>query len=194
LWYAAGELNSKLAVAQVSRLECTPALRNKSVCPILMTLPLTPLYPVHLALIKSSQSLLHGPRLHNHLLRQPPNGLTEILMKALGGYNPDHDTFYLSLIKQSGGSDITPDLRRMAARIICEALAELAAESRKEDWVSRAIGWLGRLDSEFSLPMLNLVCNQKKFFFFKAWPDECRQLAGDILMAAQSGPDAKDGR
>jgi len=194
LWRAAGELDSKIAVAQVSRLECTPALRRKSICPILMSLPLTPVFPVHLALMKSSLAPLHGPRLHDHLLRQPPNGLTEILMKALGQYDPDNDTFYLSLIKQSGSCDITPDLRRMAATLICEALANLPAENRQEVWVSRSVGWLGKLDPGFSLPLLNLIRNQRKLFFFKAWPAECRELAAEILLAAQSSPDPKDGR
>ncbi|MCK9997280.1 MAG: hypothetical protein KAH56_13475, partial [Candidatus Krumholzibacteria bacterium] len=77
MWLAAGELESKTAIMLVSRLECTPALRGKTISASLMTLPLVRMYPVHLALMKSSQASVHGPRLHNNLLRHPPNGLTE---------------------------------------------------------------------------------------------------------------------
>jgi hypothetical protein len=189
LWLAAGELDSKAAAAQVSRLECTPALRTKNICPALMSLPLTPMYSVHLALMKSSQALIHGPRLHDHLLRHPPNGLTEILMLALGNYDADKDSFYLSLIKQSGGESITPDLRRMAARLIGEALTKLPRERRGEEWVVRSINWLGKLDPVFSRPTLARICDERKFIFFKAWPAECRDMAGSILEATPPEPD-----
>lgn len=192
LWLAAGELDSKAAASQVSRLECTPALRTKNICPTLMSLPLTPVYSVHLALMKSSQALIHGPRLHGHLLNHPPNGLTEILMLAMGNYDPDKDTFYLSLIKQSGGESITPDLRRMSARLIGEALTELPRDRRREEWVIRSINWLGKLDPDFSRPTLTLIRDERKFFFFKAWPVECREMAGSFLQAAPPEPDVKE--
>jgi hypothetical protein len=188
MWLASGQVDSKLAVTQVSRLEQTPALCQKAVCPVLMGLPLTAMYSVHLTLMKSSQALLHGPRLHEQLLRHPPNGLTEILMRCLGQYHPDYESFYLSLIKQSGGDSITPDLRRMAARLICEGLAELPASDREESWVPRAITWLGKLDPGFARPQLTGILKDRRLFFFRAWPPTCRDLARDILQEESSRP------
>jgi hypothetical protein len=194
LWLAAGELDFKTAVMQVSRLECTPAVRDQTISLSLMNLPLTPMYPVHLALMKSSLAPVHGPRIHNHLHSKPPNSLTETLMRALGEYDPANDGFYLSLIKQNDSDSITPELRRTAARLISKALAGLPAKNRMDDWVNRAIGWLGKLDPDFAIPLLTRIRDQRKFFFFKAWPLECRELAGKIVSVSKSAADAKDGR
>ncbi len=194
MWLAAGELNSRAAIMQVSRLECTPALLNNTISSSLMTLPLARMYPVHLALMKSSQAPAHGLRLHENLHRHPPNGLTEILMRALGKHDPANDSFYLSLIKQSGGDSISPDLRRRSARLISEALVGLPAKDRNDDWVTRAIGWVGKLDSDFALPFMTRIRDQKKFFFFKAWPVKCRELAEKFVSVSASPVDAKDGR
>jgi hypothetical protein len=194
MWLAAGELDSKIAITQVARLDSTAALGQKVICPVLMSLPLVQMYPVHMVLMKSSQALVHGARLHDHLRRQPLNGLTEILMKVLGEYDPVHDTFYLSLIKQSGGETITPDLRRMSARLICEALMGMESKSRTDGWVLRAIGWLGKLDPVFALPVLARIRDEKKFFFFKAWPEECREAAQAIMASTPEPAPMKDER
>jgi hypothetical protein len=192
MWLAAGEIDSKLAIMQVSRLECTPALREKTISPSLMTLPLARMYPVHLALMKSTQASVHGPRIHDSLLRHPPNGLTEILMTALGEYDPVNDSFYLSLIKQSGSDSITPDLRRMSTRFISEAVLNLPADNRSEAWVTKAITWMGKLDPAFSLPMLTRIRDQKKYIFFKAWPAECRELAAQIVSSVPATDNTQD--
>lgn len=194
LWRAAGELEPKLAVAQVSRLESTPALRKKSICPSLMKQPLASVFPVHAALMLSSQAPQHGARLHHHLLRRPPNKLIWILMKALGKYNPDNKNFYLSLIQQSGSSTITPDLRRTASRLLRQALADLPVKNRQQEWVVKAIGWLVKLDRGLALPLLNQIISEKRFFLFKAWPAECRGLAREALRAEPSHSAAKEER
>jgi len=181
LWLAAGGLDSKAAIMQVSRLERMPAFRNQKPFPSLMELPLASMYPVHLALMKSSQGSIHGPRLHDDLLRHPPNDLTKILMKVLGKYDSANDSFYLSLIRQGDGDSITPDLRKMSARLICDAVNELPAENRNDDWVTRAINWIGKLDRDANLPLMTRIRDEKKFFFFKAWPRECRKLAEQIV-------------
>lgn len=192
MWLAAGELESKTAIMLVSRLECTPALINKTVSPSLMTLPLGRMYPVHLALMKSSQASAHGPRIHDTLHRHPPNGLIEILMKALGKYDPVNDSFYLSLIKQSGGDSITPDLRRMSARLICDAVADLPADNRSDDWVARAITWIGKLDAAFALPAMKRIRDQRRYIFFRAWPAECRELAAQIVSSVPVTDNTRD--
>jgi hypothetical protein len=194
MWLAAGELESKTAIMLVSRLECTPALRNKTISPSLMTLPLALMYPVHLALMKSSQASVHGPRIHDTLHCHPPNGLIEILMKALGKYDPVNDSFYLSLIKQSGGDSITPDLRRMSTRLISEAVADLPEDNRTDDWVARAITWIGKLDAAFALPMLTRIRDERKYIFFKAWPAECRELAAKIVSSVPAADITRDER
>ena len=158
-----------------------------------MKLPLKPMYPVHLALMKSSLAALHGPRIHNHLRRNPPNALIEILVKSLEEYNPANSGFYLSLIKQSGEPSITMDLRRKAARLIATALSELPARDRKEEWVGRAIGWVCKLDSEFALPFLARVRDERKFFFFRAWPADCRHVAEQNLASVDTPDDEKSG-
>jgi len=193
LWLAAGELDSRVAFTQVSRLECMPALRKKAVCPVLMKLPLKAMYPVHLALMKSSLAPHHGPRIHEHLHRNPSNGLIEILMKSLDKYDPANDGFYLSLIKQSGAESITLDLRGQAARLINKALCELPASDRNQDWVGRAIGWVGKLDPEFARPLLTMIRDEKKYFFFRAWPAECRRLAEKNLAPTET-PDGDKGK
>ncbi len=192
MWLAAGELEPKTAITLVSRLECTPALRNKTISPSLMTLPLARMYPVHLALMKSSQASIHGPRIHDTLHRHPPNGLIEILMKALVKYDPANDSFYLSLIKQGGGDSITPDLRRMSTRLISDALASLPANSRSEDWVVRAITWIGKLDAAFALPVLTRIRDKRRFIFFRAWPTECRELAAKIVSSVPAVDNKQD--
>ena len=188
LWLAAGELDPRAAIKQVSRLECTPAVRTKTIDADLMSLPLDRMYAVHMALMRSSLAPVHGPRIHEHLLRHPPNGLTEILMRALGKYDPSNDGFYLSLIKRNDGASVSPDLRRMAIRLISETLTGLPASDRNAGWVTEAISWIAKLDPGLALPLLARIRDQRKLFFFKAWPVECRELAEKIIS------DAKDGR
>ncbi|MCK9995500.1 MAG: hypothetical protein KAH56_04375, partial [Candidatus Krumholzibacteria bacterium] len=122
----------------------------------------------------------------------PPNGLTEILMKALVKYDPTNDSFYLSLIKQSGGDSITPDLRRMSARIISKSLTALPKQNRGDDWVTRAISWIGKLDPAFALPVLTRIRDERKFFFFKTWPAECRELAAEIVASTPFNDNTQD--
>lgn len=192
LWLTVGQLDSRAAFTQISRLECLPALREKAVCPTLMKLPLHPMYPVHLALMKSSLADIHGPRIHNHLRRDPPNDLVEILMKSLEDYDPANSGFYLSLIKQSGEPSISMDLRRKAARLIATTLSELHPSDRSLDWVARAIGWVCKLDPEFARPLLTRVRDEKKYLFFRAWPADCRKTAEKHLASVETPDGEKD--
>ncbi|MEN8006225.1 MAG: hypothetical protein ABFS42_04380 [Candidatus Krumholzibacteriota bacterium] len=186
LWLAAGQLDSRDAFKQVSRLESMSAVREKAGCPGLMALPLEQMYPVHLALVKSSLASTHGPRLHEQLRRHPPNDLVDILMKSLDEYDAAHNGFYLSLIKEIGGDSISPGLRRQAARLIVDALSELHPSDRNEPWVGKALGWIGKLDPDLALPLLTRVRDEKKYFFFRAWPRECRRMAENVIEAAAS--------
>lgn len=185
LWTRAGSLDSKTALKQVSRLECTSALRAKNVHPGLWRLSPTLTYPVHLALMKSSLAPQHGPRLHDHLARQPLNGLTEVLMQVIEAYDPAKDGFYLSLIKQSQGDTISVDLRRMAVRLVMDGLTRLPADERDGTWALRAVSWTGKLDPEYARPVLYQIQEERKFIFFKAWPRKCRDLATEILATVQ---------
>ncbi len=181
LWVAVGQLDSRVALTQISRLEGLTALLEKTVCPSLMKLPLNPMYPVHLVLLKSTLAALHGPRVHEHLCHNPPNDLIEILMKSLGQYEPSYNDLFLALIKQSGADSITPELRGRVGRHISRALSRLPASRRKEEWVGRAIGWAYKLDPKIALPLLTRVRDEKKFIFFKAWPRDCREMAAKCL-------------
>jgi hypothetical protein len=194
IWLAAGTLDAKKVISQVGRLNQTPALGEKLACPALLALPLSAMYPVHLALLKSSQGEDHGKRLHRHLRNHPPNDLTEILMKILGPYDSQYHPLYLSLIKHSTGDSITPILRRQATRMICKALKDLPRKSRGQEWVVDAIGWLTRLEPEIALPVMNQIRTQKRFFFAKAWPPRCRKAAGVVVEAAGAAADDEEGR
>jgi hypothetical protein len=193
LWVAASELDSKTAIMQVSRLERTLALREQEFCLSLMNLPLATMYSVHLALMKSSQASVHGPRIHDNLRRHPPNDLTKILMKVLRKYDPDNDSFFLSLIKQGTGNSISPDLRMMSARVLRDAVVNLPEMSRRAAWVPSAISWIGKLDPGENLPLMTRILDEKKFFFFKIWPRECREQAEIIVSDAALSVDEMDG-
>ena len=166
-----------------------PALLEKAVCPSLMRLPLNPLYPVHLALIKSSLAPDHGPRVHEHLCHNPPNDLIEILMKSLGQHEPSYNDLYLALIKQDSSDSITPELHGKVGRHISRALSRLPASRRIEEWVDRAIGWAYRLDPKIGTPLLTRIRDEKKFFFFKAWPRDCRETAEEFLSPVEASND-----
>ena len=185
LWLAAAELDSKAAIMQVSRLERTQALRDQEFCPGLMDLPLATMYSIHLALMKSSQGSVHGPRIHDNLRRHPPNDLTKILMMVLRKYDPENDSFFLSLIKQGTGDSITPDLRMMSSRLLCDAVVNLPEVNRNSGWVPSAISWIGKLDPGSNLPLMTRIRDEKKYFFFKVWPRECREQAEKIILDAE---------
>ncbi len=193
LWLAAAKVPPKVVVRQVSRLECLPAMRNKKTGPGLMKMSLQSMFPIHLALMKSSLAPLHGPRIHHHLRRQPPNELAGILIRAAGKYDEANINFYLSLIRHSKIESMSQELRRMSARLLADSIGQLKAAQRSEAWVVQAIGWLGQLDFDIALPLLNRIRNEKRFFIlFKTWPEEVRQAAGDV-MAAEQGEQGEQG-
>ncbi len=193
LWFAAAQLDSKAAIMQVSRLERTQALRDQAFSTRLMDLPLAAMYPVHLALMKSSQGSVHGPRIHDNLRRHPPNDLTKILMMVLRKYDPENDSFFLSLIKQGVGNSITPDLRMMSTRLLCDAVVNLPEVNRNAGWVPGALNWIGKLDPGSNLPLMTRIRDEKKYFFFKVWPRECRTQAEIIILDAALPADEMDG-
>jgi|GEM_PF-3221475 len=185
LWLAVAQIDPKSALQQVSRMECLEAFRTRKSLPGLMNLSLESMYPVHLVLMRSSLGSEHGPRLHQHLRRQPPNELAEVLLEAIGPHQPSYDNLYLALIRQGAGSTMTADFRRMAARLIGETLISLSGEGRKGKWAGKAVAWLGNLDPDHSLPLLTEIRDKRKFFFFRVWPEKLRNLA-EVIIASRS--------
>ena len=106
-------------------------------------------------------------------------------MNSLGQYEPANNGLYLSLIKQSGTDSITPDLRGRMGRLIGRALSRLPASGRNDEWVNSAIGWVYKLDPETAVPLLTRIRNEKKFFFFKVWPRDCREMAEKNLSSVE---------
>ena len=80
----------------------------------------------------------------------------------------------------------------MSARLICDAVAGLPAGNRSDDWVARAITWIGKLDAPFAVPVLKRIRDQRRYIFFRAWPVECRELAAQIVSSVPVTDNTRD--
>jgi hypothetical protein len=193
LWLAAGKIHPKAASRLAPRLNDTAAGIKKEIHPSLLCLPLRRLYPVHLALLKSSFAAEYGPRLHQHLRRHPANPLVEILLKASGDFDAGRIRFYLTLAVQNDIQTIDPKQRRHAAKLIVHHLLKLRTSRRKEPWVMTAIELLGSLEPGIGRTQLHRIRDNRRFFFLRAWPKPCRQLAARLIVQLDSAPADQDG-
>ena len=92
-----------------------------------------------------------------------------------------------------GLESYTRYLRMMSARVLRDAVVNLPEMSRRVAWVPSAISWIGRLDPGKNLPLMTRILDEKKFFFFKIWPRECREQAEIIVSDSALSVDEMDG-
>lgn len=167
------------------RLENLAALKEGRLGEEVFSPPPPLLFPVHQVLIGSSVSAIHGPLLHDHLLRLLPHPLSVTLLEAMTEYHPGNRVVYQAILEQGVADKVVPRLQEVAERLLGLALKRLPAAERRATWVKGAIGWLGKLPSAASEEAVNMILSEKRFWFFPAWPKECRLAADDAWMAMQ---------
>ena len=131
--------------------------------------------------MNSSLAELHGPMMHQRLTYQKGHPLVAILADGFAEYNHAHRKAYQAILAQGVKEQIVPELRDIAIRHLKGTLNRLPVERREERWVADAIGWLGKLGTDKTLPIIENILKKKKFFFFPVWPENCRNAARDAL-------------
>jgi len=172
LW--AGRISPEGAMAQLERLEAMPALQSETAAGDLFKAPLPKLYAVHAALARTRLAPWLGRGIHGSMKARPFNPVVRALMIALD-YQPANLDFYLDLIAQAGSGTMNDRLRSRAAVLLLGLLADLPRVRRGEKWVPTALEGLARLEVEEAGPLLDDVLNARRFIFFKAWPEVCRE-------------------
>lgn len=180
---AAGNISVEVAQGLEPTLARQPSLQGNTGGRDLFTVPLINLYPVHAMLANSPLKAWLGLEIHRALCAKPESVLVEVVMSALGGYNPEYISFYLDLIRHQDNQDYSEDMRGMAVDIIQGALASSSSERRSESWIPLGLMELGKLDQVSARPLLERIVKERKFLFFKAWPAPVRQAAEKILLA-----------
>lgn len=172
----------------LERLEDLQALRTNSMAPEVFHAPAPLLYPVHVVLLDSTVARDHGPRLHERLVHQRAQRLTNLLVGIMGQYKQSNKMIYQAILDQGVSGVISPKLKDMGSRLLVSSLRNLLPEEREALWVSEALSWLGKLDPKRAKPILDRVIKEKKFFLFPVWPAECRQAAREGLASPQTPP------
>jgi len=165
----------------LDRLEDLQALREEHMAPDLFHAPAPLLYTVHRVLLNCSMGREHGERMQERLIHQRASRLADTLLMAMGDFKLANRAIYTAILAQSNNRRLEPQIRDLGSRLLRPAIIRLEKEERQVPWLPEAIRWLGKLDPKKARPVLEKILNEKKFFFFPAWPSECRVAAQDGL-------------
>jgi hypothetical protein len=168
----------------LERLEELQALKEEKMAPEIFHAPAPLLYPVHLVLLHSPMAKEHGPKLHERLVHQRAQRLSNLLVKIMGRYKKSNKLIYQAILDQGVAERAEPRLRDLGSRLLRTAVSGVDPELRDEPWVSEAIAWLGRLDVKRGEELLTRILKEKKYLFFPVWPSECRRAAKEALACA----------
>jgi len=172
----------------LERLEDLQALRTKTMAPEVFHAPAPLLYPVHVVLLASTVSRDHGPKLHERLVHQRAQRLSNLLVGIMGCYKQSNKMIYQAILDQGVSEMMSPKLKDIGSRLLVSSIRNLLPEERDDLWVAEALTWLGKLDPKRARPILTRVAKEKKFFLFPVWPAECRQAARAGLSMKQETP------
>ncbi len=179
----AGSLPLPTALTQGLRLETQPALQARSATRDLFLAPLPTVYPVHAMLQASALKDWWGEEVFHALRTKPLSPLVDLVICALGGFDPRHGSFYLDLIRHGASQETPPELRDPVVEILQARLENLEPGERELEWVPRALTALAGLAPGAARPLLQRVVDERKFFFFRAWPGSVRAAAAKALAA-----------
>lgn len=191
-WRTAGSIPPKAVMRLLPRLEPLSAWTAGKLASSLSSVPVAAVFPVYLAIMKSSLAPHGGPRLHRHLGSNSKSPLASVLMRATGPYDSRHDGLYLALAQQGDSTRLSARTRDLAYRTLAGALKDLSPAARSEDWVVDAIRWAGRLAGADAAPLMDRVRDEKKWIFFHAWPAESREAAGEVLARIDRGATSEE--
>ncbi len=181
LYQELSKVNVNERVDLLVKLETLQALQEKVLAKDVFHAPPPLLYGLHHMLMSSSLADQHGPLMHQRLAHQKAHDLAAILIDGFVEYNHAHRKAYQAILAQGVQEKIVPELQDIALRQMKGALNRLSADRRDERWVINAIGWLGKLGTTKTRPVLEKILNEKKFLFFPVWPTDCRDAARDAL-------------
>lgn len=142
----------------------------------------TATYPLFALLLRSDIERIIGHRVLNGLQQHPQDSLIQGVASLLTLTNQDHKLFLYTYLRQASAGTIPHSLKKIAAKIIEEALPRLPVERRKEAWVAHAIETLGKLQSESSNILLEGIITTKKMVILHEWPPPCRKAAEAALV------------
>jgi hypothetical protein len=165
----------------LERLEELKALKDEKIAPEIFHAPAPLLYPVHLVLLGSVIAREHGAKLHERLVHQRAQRLSNLLVKVMGMYKQSNKLIYQAILDQGVAERVEPRLADLGSRLLKAAVTNQDPENRDEPWVSEAITWLGKLDTKRAESLLNKIVKEKKYFFWPVWPSECRKAAKNAI-------------
>jgi len=181
LYQELSQINVTERVDLLVKLETLQALQEKVLAKDLFHAPPPLLYGLHHLLMNSSLADQHGPLMHQRLAYQKAHSLATILIDGFEQYNHAHRKAYQAILAQGVQEKVVPDLRDIAIRHLKGTLNRLSADRRDERWVTDAIGWLGKLGTDKTRPVLERILKEKKLLFMPVWPASCRDAARDAL-------------
>jgi hypothetical protein len=182
-------LNLPAAIAEGRRLEKQPAFQGLTASHDIFLAPLAGLHPLLTMLMTSPLKAWLSRELYRVLTHRPPTPLVEVVLAALGEYQPESTLFYLSLAGMGTSGVKGRELREQAAAVLHGALTALTGARRKETWVPRALVELALLEPELVRPIARQVLTQRRFIFAKAWPAPARAAATEAeqIIAREEG-------
>ena len=183
---ALGSQDIEAAGRHREKLFGMPAFRQKSAAGTIFSVPPAKMAALHTLLLESPLADWHGPRLHRVLAKQPASQITGVVMHLLGDYQPENRAFYAALIRQQAEGAMPADLRTWIVELLVPGLRTLPPGRRREDWVVHALSWLGKLDHAAAADLFDCVLNERRLFFFRAWPAECRTAAERMVSSWNS--------
>jgi hypothetical protein len=184
-------LPAERMATETHRLDFIPVILSGEMGTALVQLPLDKTRSTLKALLEGRQSKQVGQQLHNRWKVKPPSILAALLIRILGPYENGHKSIYLGLLNDDGKFSHTEEFHSETEMLIHSALMGLAGPDRKKSWVIKAIEELGRMGGPNSRKVLEDIVIQKKWFVFKAWPEDCRNSATKALQKLSRHPTGK---
>ncbi|MDJ0623805.1 MAG: hypothetical protein QNJ17_12625 [Desulfocapsaceae bacterium] len=143
-------------------------------------------YPLFAFLLKTELERYIGERVLGGLRRNPRDWLIKAIAPILDLNIQEHKLFLYSYLRQAPQSkNVSVALKKIAAKIISDALAAMSQERRTEQWVETTIGALAELPGERTMQVLQQIAGGKKMLFIPDWPAACRHAAQNALQVVK---------
>ncbi len=144
--------------------------------------PMPELFPLFADLLEDNPPKELGKRLLRGLQESPPRWVGAEAIHVHGSPVRACRAFLAQLMREGAMETASPELRNMAAGILCNGLADLAPKRREEDWVVPGILALAALpERKTTKPLLERIKRERKHLFKPVWPASCRKAAAEAL-------------
>lgn len=169
------------------RLEALPALLEGRIHASLFAPRQPALNGLYIALLHSSRGQTAGGFLMRALRESPPAQPYADLIALLGGYRARYREFIRQLLAAECGRGGYDELPALGGALAFRRLGRIKGKGRERPELRRVLDLLAFAADDIE-PLLERICNERRWLFLRAWPADLRKRAQALLLRRRGRP------